>query len=205
MSQPRISAVSVLVYGTLTVIGVLWCVWAGRPWPFLHPEPLALGLDASAWEPWVRHAISLVCGGALAMATVWLNARLVRRAAWARELHIGFRELLGRLESPTILALALSSGIGEEVFFRGALQPAVGWVIASLIFGLVHIGPGRRFLPWTIWAVLMGFLLGGIFELTGSLVGPLVAHVWINHENLHFIVRHDPRGPTPSEEPPLTD
>ena len=85
---------------------------------------------------------------------------------------------------------------------QGAL-PTLGWVATSVLFGLVHIGPGRRFLPRTAWAIAMGFALGGIYEATGSLVGPLFAHVAINGLNLAYIARHDPTGPAPSAEPSL--
>jgi membrane protease YdiL (CAAX protease family) len=36
----------------------------------------------------------------------------------------------------------------------------------------------------------MGLLLGVIFELTGVLWGPVLAHVWINQRNMTFIRRH---------------
>ena len=77
----------------------------------------------------------------------------------------------------------------SELFFRGALQPAVGLVPASLIFGLIHIGPERRFWPWTVFAVVVGFILGALYELTGDLAGPIVDHVCINALNMHAIVR----------------
>jgi len=74
-------------------------------------------------------------------------------------------------------------------------RPAIGFVPASIVFGLVHIGPVRRFWPWTIMAVAMGFVFGGLFELTGNLAGPLAAHFLINYENLHYITSHDPEAP----------
>ena len=39
---------------------------------------------------------------------------------------------------------------------------------------------GRAGWVWTIWAGIMGFLFGGLFLATGSLIGPLLAHVAIN-------------------------
>ena len=39
---------------------------------------------------------------------------------------------------------------GQEVFFRGALQHAWGPVWATLAFALLHSGPGRTFLAWTL-------------------------------------------------------
>jgi membrane protease YdiL (CAAX protease family) len=80
--------------------------------------------------------------------------------------------------------LAIASGVGEEAFFRGVIQPYVGIVMASLIFGLAHLAPRRDLLPWTLFSVLAGFLLGGLFEATGNLIAPVVAHAGINLVNL---------------------
>jgi len=77
--------------------------------------------------------------------------------------------------------------VGEEVFFRGALMPWIGLVPQAILFGLLHIGPSKRFLPWTAWALLMGLVFGGLVELTGDLGGAIACHFTINFMNLHFI------------------
>lgn len=195
MSGRRIVPTTLVVYGLLALAGVGWAAFRGRPWVVVHPEPWGSGQWLSAAGPWAPHAASLGAGAVLALGTVWLTRVFVRRYSWARGLHAGLRELLGPIGSLAILVIALASGIGEEVFFRGALQPSIGWVLTSVIFGVVHVGPDRRFLVWTVWAVVMGFALGAIYEATGSLLGPILAHVWINHENLHFLASYDPRAP----------
>jgi membrane protease YdiL (CAAX protease family) len=78
--------------------------------------------------------------------------------------------------------------VAEETFFRGALQPTLGWLPASLIFGLVHFAPRRELLPWTGFALCVGMVLGALFESTGNLVAPIVAHVGINAVNLRRLV-----------------
>ena len=84
----------------------------------------------------------------------------------------------------------ICSGFAEELFFRGAMQPVLGLLITAVIFGAVHVGPKPVFFAWTTWAFVMGLLLGMIFELTGVLWGPVLAHVWINQRNMSFIRRH---------------
>lgn len=190
MTRRRILVVSVGVYGTLTALGFGWAAWRGRPWAIVHPSPW---LELS--PPWAAGA-SLAAGLVLAAITLFGTRIAVRRVRWARDLHVAFREVLGPLDAGSIAVLALASGIGEEIFFRGALQPSIGLVATSLIFGLVHVGPDRRFFAWTAWAVLMGFALGAIHEATGSLLGCVLAHVAINYENLQFIVSYDPRDPS---------
>jgi membrane protease YdiL (CAAX protease family) len=75
-----------------------------------------------------------------------------------------------------LVLVSVFSGVGEETFFRGAVQQEFGLVVASLVFGAVHVGPDRRYLVWTAWAVLVGFLYGALYEVTGGLLAPILAH-----------------------------
>ena len=79
------------------------------------------------------------------------------------------------------------------MFFRGALLQEFGLVVSSLLFGLAHIGPDRRYLAWTAWAVLAGFVYGAIFELSGGLLAPIVAHAGHNAATL-MLWKHSRRG-----------
>ena len=126
----------------------------------------------------------------MALAVVAVTPALVERTAWARALHEALKEIIGPLSIPEITLLALASGFAEELFFRGAMQPVLGLLITSLIFGAFHIGPKRVSLAWASWAFVMGLLFGLVFELTGVLWGPVLAHVWINQRNMAFIRRH---------------
>ena len=83
-----------------------------------------------------------------------------------------------------LLLISIFSGVGEETFFRGAVQHEFGLVAASLLFGIVHIGPDRRYLAWTAWAVLAGFLFGALYEVSGGLLAPILAHAAHNAATL---------------------
>jgi hypothetical protein len=67
------------------------------------------------------------------------------------------------------------------------LQPELGLFWASLIFGLVHFPAEPRLRPWTAFALLVGFSLGAIYELTGGLFAPVLAHFTINAINLAWM------------------
>jgi len=130
----------------------------------------------------------------LVIATVASSAAIVRRFEWARRLDAEFRAILGRKTVPSIIVIALASGIGEEVFFRGALQPlsakwfeseTAGWAVTSVLFGAIHFVPKRAFLPWTFFAIGMGFVLGALFWVSGSIVPPIILHVLVNGVNLY--------------------
>ena len=184
MGRRRILS-AIAVYGALAAAAVGVLLLAGRPLGS-HPDPwLDLG-------PLAQIGASVAGGLALALFGIVSTRWLVRNTRWARDLHISFRGLLGRLSGAEIAVFALTSGFAEELFFRGALQPWMGYVATSIVFGAVHLGPSRKFLPWTIWAVAMGFLFGAVYAVSGQLIGPMLAHIVVNYENLHFINSHDP-------------
>jgi uncharacterized protein len=185
MGTPRVR-LAIVVYGGLTALAFVWAFARGDLDLYHHPEPmLDLGFPGST-------ALSAALGCLVGVAVVLLTRVFVRHMNWARRLHTEFRTVLGPLRSTEIGALALTSSVGEELFFRGAMAPAIGLIASSVIFGLVHMGPIRTFWPWTVWALIMGFVFGGMYELTGEILAPVIAHFVINYENLHFIDNFDP-------------
>ena len=58
-----------------------------------------------------------------------------------------------------------------------------------MIFALLHIGPGQRFLPWTLSSLGVGLLLGSVYVGMGDLIGPIAIHFTVNFLNLQDIVR----------------
>ncbi len=138
--------------------------------------------------------IGPLLGAAAGLGVVGLTRLATRRFRWARDLHASFRDLLGPLTEREILILALASSIGEEILFRGALMPWLGVWAQSAVFALLHVGPGRRFLPWTVSALVLGIAFGGLAQITGNLGAPIAAHFLINFLNLRYIVRVAPGG-----------
>lgn len=179
--EPPLSRAGLVValYGALALAAVL--ISAGRGDVDIYriegtSTPLKLGL-------------SPILGIALGLVVVLLTRLAVRRFTWAQLLHHDFRSLLGPLPSREILIMALASAIGEELLFRGALQPWIGLWPQAVVFSLLHIGPRRYFLPWTLSAFGLGICFGYMLEWTGDLGGPIAAHFVVNYLNLHFIAR----------------
>ncbi|MFH0900488.1 MAG: CPBP family intramembrane glutamic endopeptidase [Pseudomonadota bacterium] len=133
--------------------------------------------------------MSPVVGIAVGMVAVFLTRLCVHRFFWARSLHREFRGLLGVLGGRDIILLAAASSIGEELLFRGALLPWIGLVPSAIVFSLLHVGPGARYLPWTAQAFVVGMLFGLLFQSLGDLGAPITAHFVINFLNLRYIVR----------------
>jgi uncharacterized protein len=71
------------------------------------------------------------------------------------------------------LALALGAGIGEEILFRGALQPVFGIWFTSLLFAIVHVQYGLL-TPATVILFLLSFILGFIRQRHNTSVAILV-------------------------------
>jgi len=161
-------------------------LWRGTS-PFSYSE---------AWlilPPALAHAYSLVIGLSLGGLVAFSTRVFVGRYAWARNLHSELRPVARDLSAVGILALAAFSALGEELWFRGILQPWVGLWLQAAAFGIVHAqlrGPSRW--AWITWASLMGLAFGATFQLTGSLAGPIAAHALINCLNLSYLKSHDP-------------
>ncbi len=68
--------------------------------------------------------------------------------------------------------LAIASGFGEELLFRGALQPVFGLPITSLLFAVVHIQYGLT--PITLAVFLLGLILGFVRHYTNTSVAIFV-------------------------------
>jgi membrane protease YdiL (CAAX protease family) len=84
------------------------------------------------------------------------------------------------------VVVSLAAGLGEELFFRGWLQPVLGWVPASIAFGVAHIA-GARMLAFGIWATGMGLVLGGLALATGGLLAPVTAHACYDVLAFHYL------------------
>ncbi len=157
--------------------------------PLDHPNPW---LDLS---PLASHLYSGVIGLTVGLGIAFLTRPLVARFDWAKRLHDELQPVARQLTGSGILAFAILSALGEELLFRSLLQPLVGLPLSSVLFGLAHQLPGRARWVWVGWATVMGLILGAMFQLTGSLVGPILAHACINGLNLRYLKHHDPAPP----------
>ncbi len=178
--------VAVWVYGGMAALAALWGLLRGNPDVFHDPagdgasSPTTVGLG-------------LATGIAIGVVIAALTRLAVRRTGALRRLHLEFRGLFGPLSDRDVLVFAALSAGAEELFFRGALQPAIGLPLSVLVFGFLHVGPSIRvFWPWTLSALAMGLLFGVLFRAFGDLTAPIAAHFTVNFLNLGFIADYDP-------------
>jgi membrane protease YdiL (CAAX protease family) len=177
---PSIVYGALLFYLPMLAIALVWSVLADDALPYANPEAARAGVD------WLRDPAA---GAGAAALVIALSQGLTRGTQWGERMGRFLGQVLGRLDWRRCLLLAALSGVAEETLFRGMLQPRIGLVAASLLFGLVHFVPRRELLPWTLMSIAAGFLLGWLFDATGNLVAPAVAHAGINAVNLRFISR----------------
>jgi hypothetical protein len=169
-----------LFYGAMAIIAVLWRVGVYRESIFFSDDGFASA------ELFLLRDLGI--GLAVGLAIVGLSRLATRFTEWGENLARAMAEALGQISMPDAVLLAFASGLAEEMFFRGALQPRVGLVLASLMFGIVHFVPRREFLPWTVFALAAGFGFGALYDATGNLVAPVVAHTVVNGINLPLLI-----------------
>jgi membrane protease YdiL (CAAX protease family) len=137
----------------MAFIGVGWLV--RRDW---RRSLSRLGLVLPTWRQIV---MSLVLAGVFVAALIlmeWLFARF----------GIGFDEDVERVTEqivgplmmtiPGILTLGLAAALGEELVFRGALQPRFGLVLTAILFALIHSNYGITLS--TAVVLVLGLVLG---------------------------------------------
>jgi hypothetical protein len=173
-----------LVLGFYALVGAVALIWRVAvdgvlPWAE-GPAPPALPIHE-------RVAAGLAAGAALVVVSRVWTARSESGRALAAELA----RLLGPLSLGRAWLFAAASGLAEEAFFRGALQPRVGWLGATLIFAAAHFVPAPKLWSWAVFALAAGALFGALFALTGDLLAPLLAHVVVNALNLRWLAARD--------------
>jgi len=170
--------VGLLFYGAMAAAAVVWRVG-------FYQEPMWRLSEA---VPRMGVGTEIGLGVGVGLAVVALSYVFTEWTDVGERLAKAMAEPLRGLTIPDALLLASASGLAEEMLFRGALQPRSGLIVASVLFGALHFAPQRDLLPWTGFAVVMGFVLGGLFEWTGTLLAPVLAHTLINAVNLPLLV-----------------
>jgi membrane protease YdiL (CAAX protease family) len=129
-----------------------------------------------------RHSVvvetALVAGLAgLEVLLLTVGSGLSRRI---RSFERGLARVIGELSPAQALFLAALSAIGEESFFRGALQPAIGFWPATILFAAAHVPLRKELALWPLYALVVGIVLGVLRSLSGDVWSAVVAHFLVN-------------------------
>jgi len=180
-AHPSFVRSALIFYGVMGCAALIWRM-ATPGQSIVHPSAVA------AEQAWGLFP-ALLAGAGVGLAAVAISEVLTRSTALGEGLADLLGESLAGLRASDAVLLALASGLAEEMLFRGALQPSVGIVWASLIFGACHFLPRKELALWSLYAVVMGFAFGSLYEWTGHLVAPVTAHALVNGINLPRLAR----------------
>ncbi len=122
-----------------------------------------------------------------------LSSSLAPLARIRRLFDIQLRPLFANWSLAQLAMVSALAGLGEEVLFRGVIQgaltsiagPAVALIIASVLFGCVHVIT----VAYATFAALIGAYLGLIWVLSGNLLVPIVAHAAYDFAALVYLLR----------------
>jgi hypothetical protein len=165
--------------GCVPLAWLLESVWAG-------PEPARPRLEPEAWLEGLLWTLPLA--GFVALIT-WTP---LRRLPFLERIRSRIREVFGRtiarLALWQIVVISIAAGVGEEVLFRGVLQPRLGLVVSSLLFGLLHpLTPS-----YALITAGLSLYLGWLFERADNLFVPIIVHGL--YDLLAFVIfRHELR------------
>jgi membrane protease YdiL (CAAX protease family) len=125
---------------------------------------------AAATSVTVGLVVGVVCA-----ATVWVLRRLPALA----ELEKWQRDMVRGWSLTDAAAVSIFSGLAEEALVRALLQPIIGLLPAALLFAALHLVPDRRLWLWPALALILGIVLGLVFE-HGGYPAAAAAHIAIN-------------------------
>ncbi len=135
----------------IAMVGVGWGV--RRSWPEVRTR---LGLRTLRWKDlWIGFGMGLL----MLITTALLGAVLILFFGEDLAASSAFnQQILEKLPGIAgILMMGALSGIGEEMLYRGALQPVLGLTLTSFLFALSHI---QYFSPSIVIIFVLGLMLG---------------------------------------------
>ena len=138
----------------------------------LRQTLLRLGLY---WPGWRWIAASLGVAVALVIFGTFFDNLMTRLTPeQSKNIQQVSDQLLKNVDSlAPAIAIALAAGIGEEIMFRGALQPRLGMVAAALIFAVLHAQYAISLATLEIF--ILGLFLGMLRRRAGT-TAAIVAH-----------------------------
>ncbi len=159
-------------YASTLVLAVVWLVGG------LLSGPVQLGWETH--DDQLRRPVksALIAGAALAGVFV-VGALAVRQIPSVSDRVEGVLDFARQGSWPIVLFLTIANGIAEEVFFRGAVQPALPERIrlpgTVVIYGAVTFATGNLMLGFA--ALVLGAVVGVQRKMTNGVLAPVLTHV----------------------------
>lgn len=164
----------ILALGTIVIFGGLGVVLI----------PFVRGVDFSTYifgdkALWIQVVIGLGFGAISAKAG-WQIVEMPR----LHKTKVFFTKIIQplKLSKSEIFLISICAGVGEELFFRGAVQPVLGVWATSVLFVLLHGYLNPFNIPLTIYGIFMVLVIGvmGLFTEHIGILSAIIAHVTID-------------------------
>ncbi|MFN8775442.1 MAG: CPBP family intramembrane glutamic endopeptidase [Flavobacteriales bacterium] len=150
-----------------------------------YTEKVDLAAMLVGYSPWY----SQLAGGAAVGIAAGFAARWLISRPFMDPVNRRYVKLLGQfdLTMSEILFISFCAGVGEEMLFRGALQPFLGVILTAVVFVAIHgyLNP-RDWRISTYGLMMTGFIMviGFMAEWLG-LASAMLAHTLIDVILLH--------------------
>lgn len=168
---------SIVIYGAMSFVGFEICWWYHKNIGIL------LGYHDIDWRLFLRIAV-------VAVTFLTMGQFLLEDAFPSyRRLKMTFAQIFKGLNFGQVVLLALLSSVGEELLFRGAIQPFLGVWFTAAIFAIMHVDPEGRSAIWTCWALIGGIVMGLAVKVTGSLWPAIFIHFGVNLISIRRVSR----------------
>ena len=143
-------------------------------------ETVNLAVSVIGFVPlWKQILVGLLSGTAIAVCAQFIISR-----PFMKEVNMRYSKLLEgfKLSLNEILFVSVCAGIGEEILFRGALQPLFGIVFVAFLFVAIHGYLNPRDWRITIYGLFMtGAMCAlGFAAKTFGLLPAIIAHTVID-------------------------
>jgi uncharacterized protein len=155
----------------------------------LRSGPLHLGWAQTGHDDFRRPVITPIAAGVGAFGICYGAALLARRVPLLNEAITAILQYARQGSDPLVLATTLANGVGEEIFFRGALFAAVGAKhpvpASTAVYMLATTATGNPAL------VLASGVMGTLFALqrraSGGIQAPVLTHLTWSTLMLRFL------------------
>lgn len=122
-----------------------------------------------------------------------IGAHLIIASPLLNKVNMTYARMLGRfrLSFSEVLLISLCAGVGEEMLFRGAIQPLLGIPITSVLFVAIHGYLNPRDWRLSIYGLFMttGIAWLGYLADSRGLLSAIVGHTIIDVYLLIYLQR----------------
>ncbi len=167
---------------TLSVAGT-WLIGG------LRAGPLPLGREQQVDDTARRRVIVPIATGAAAFGAFYAAALVARRIPRLNEAITSVLQYAHQGSDPLVMATTLANGIGEEVFFRGALYTAVGskHAVPTSTAAYTLAAVATRNPALVLASGVMGTLFAVQRRASGGIQAPILTHLTWSTLMLRFL------------------